>query len=288
MTFQEIVLELQDFWSKQGCAIVQPYDLEKGAGTFNPATFFGALTSAPAHYAYIEPCRRPADGRYGENPNRLGKYYQFQVIMKPVPKGITDVYQKSLKAIGLDPKKHDLRWIEDDWESPTLGASGVGWEVWLDGMEITQFTYFQQMGSMPLSPVSVELTYGLERIAMYLQNKNSVYDLDYGGGLTYGDLHKPQERELSRYSFETADVALLSRHFNEWEAEGGRLAGLGDPIPAYDCVVRASHLFNTLEARGAISVTERAHYIGRIRSLARKVMELYIEKHAPKEPAAAK
>jgi glycyl-tRNA synthetase alpha chain len=288
LTFQEIVLELQDFWSKQGCAIVQPYDLEKGAGTFNPATFFGALTAAPARFAYIEPCRRPADGRYGENPNRLGKYYQFQVIMKPVPNGITDTYQKSLKAIGLDPKKHDLRWIEDDWEGPTLGASGVGWEVWLDGMEITQFTYFQQMGSMPLSPVSVELTYGLERIAMYLQNKNSVYDLDYGGGLTYGDLHKPQERELSRYSFETADVALLSRHFNEWEAEGARLAGFGDPIPAYDCVLRASHLFNTLEARGAISVTERAHYIGRIRNLARKVMELYIEKNTPKEPAAAK
>ncbi len=288
MTFQEIVLELQNFWSQQGCAVVQPYDLEKGAGTFNPATFFGALTAAPARFAYIEPCRRPADGRYGENPNRLGKYYQFQVIMKPVPKGITDTYQKSLKAIGLDPKKHDLRWIEDDWESPTLGASGVGWEVWLDGMEITQFTYFQQMGGMALSPVSVELTYGLERIAMYLQNKNSVYDLDYGGGLTYGDLHKPQERQLSRYSFETADVALLSRHFNEWEAEGARLCGLGDPLPAYDCVVRASHLFNTLEARGAISVTERAHYIGRIRNLARKVMELYIEKNTLKEPAAAK
>ncbi len=288
MTFQEIVLELQDFWSKQGCAIVSPYDLEKGAGTFNPATFFGVLTAAPARFAYIEPCRRPADGRYGENPNRMGKYYQFQVIMKPVPVGITDTFLKSLKAIGLDPKKHDLRWIEDDWESPTLGASGVGWEVWLDGMEITQFTYFQQMGSMPLSPVSVELTYGLERIAMHLQNKNSVYDLDYGGGLTYGDIHKAQERELSRYSFETADVALLSRHFNEWEAEGVRLVVFGDPIPAYDCVVRASHLFNMLEARGAISVTERAHYIGRIRNLARKVMELYIEKNTPKEPAASK
>ena len=287
MTFQEIVLELQNFWSKQGCAVVHPYDLEKGAGTFNPATFFGALTAAPARFAYIEPCRRPADGRYGENPNRLGKYYQFQVIMKPVPAGITDTYLKSLKVIGLDPKKHDLRWIEDDWESPTLGASGVGWEVWLDGMEITQFTYFQQMGSMPLSPISVELTYGLERIAMYLQKKDSVYDLDYGGGLTYGDIHKPQERELSRYNFETADVALLSRHFNEWETEGGRLAGLGDPLPAYDCVVRASHLFNTLEARGAISVTERAQYIGRIRTLARKVMELYIEKNTPKELVSA-
>jgi glycyl-tRNA synthetase alpha chain len=286
-SFQEIVMTLQDFWSREGCVIVQPYDLEKGAGTFNPATFFGALTSAPTRAAYIEPCRRPADGRYGDNPNRLGKYYQFQVILKPVPAGITDLYQKSLKAIGLDPKEHDLRWIEDDWESPTLGASGVGWEVWLDGMEITQFTYFQQMGSMPLSPVSVELTYGLERIAMYLQKKDSVYDLEYGGGLTYGDLHLQQERELSRYSFETADTALLSRHFNEWEAEGARLVGLGDPLPAYDCVVRTSHLFNTLEARGAISVTERAHYIGRIRSLARKVMELYIEKRQPKAVEAA-
>ena len=281
-TFQEIVMTLQDFWSREGCAIVQPYDLEKGAGTFNPATFFGALTSAPTRAAYIEPCRRPTDGRYGDNPNRLGKYFQFQVILKPVPVGITDLYQKSLKAIGLDPKEHDLRWIEDDWESPTLGAAGVGWEVWLDGMEITQFTYFQQMGSMPLSPVSVELTYGLERIAMYIQKKDNVYDLEYGGGLTYGDLYKQQERELSRYSFETADVALLSRHFNEWETEGVRLAGLGDPLPAYDCVVRTSHLFNTLEARGAISVTERAHYIGRIRSLARKVMDLYIEKRQPK------
>ncbi len=284
-TFQEIVMTLQDFWSREGCVIVQPYDLEKGAGTFNPATFFGALTAEPTRAAYIEPCRRPADGRYGDNPNRLGKYYQFQVILKPVPAGITDLYQKSLKAIGLDPKEHDLRWIEDDWESPTLGASGVGWEVWLDGMEITQFTYFQQMGSMPLSPVSVEITYGLERIAMYLQKKDDVYDLEYGGGRTYGDLHLQQEREFSRYNFETADTALLSRHFNEWEADGERLVASGDPLPAYDCVVRISHLFNTLEARGAISVTERAQYIGRIRSLARKVMELYIEKRQPKPVA---
>jgi glycyl-tRNA synthetase alpha chain len=285
-SFQEIVLELQSFWSREGCAIIQPYDLEKGAGTFNPATFFGALTSAPTRAAYVEPSRRPADGRYGDNPNRLGKYYQFQVILKPVPAGITDLYQKSLRAIGLDPKEHDLRWIEDDWESPTLGASGVGWEVWLDGMEITQFTYFQQMGSMPLSPVSVEITYGLERIAMYLQKKDNVYDLDYGGGRTYGDLHKAQEREFSRYNFETADVKLLSRHFGEWEAEGERLVGLGDPLPAYDCVVRVSHLFNTLEARGAISVTERAHYITRVRGLARKVMNLYIESRTPKTEAA--
>ncbi|HAZ09144.1 MAG TPA: glycine--tRNA ligase subunit alpha [Elusimicrobia bacterium] len=286
-SFQEIILELQSFWSREGCAVVQPYDLEKGAGTFNPATFFGALTAVPARFAYVEPSRRPADGRYGDNPNRLGKYYQFQVILKPVPSGITDLYQKSLKAIGLDPKQHDLRWIEDDWESPTLGASGVGWEVWLDGMEITQFTYFQQMGSMPLLPVSVEITYGLERIAMHLQKKDSVYDLEYGGGLTYGDLHKSQEREFSRYHFETADTALLSRHFNEWEAEGGRLTALADPLPAYDCVVRISHLFNTLEARGAISVTERAQYVTRVRNLARKVMQLYIEKNAPKAVEAA-
>ena len=286
-TFQEIILRLQTFWSAEGCAIVQPYDLEKGAGTFNPATFFGALTTAAARFAYVEPCRRPADGRYGDNPNRLGKYYQFQVILKPAPAQITDLYQKSLKAIGLDPKQHDLRWIEDDWESPTLGASGVGWEVWLDGMEITQFTYFQQMGSMPISPISVEITYGLERIAMYLQKKDSVYDLDYGGGLTYGDLHKQQEREFSRYNFETADTALLSRHFNEWEAEGVRLVSLADPLPSYDCVVRISHLFNTLEARGAISVTERAQYITRVRNLARKVMQLYIEKNTPKAVEAA-
>ena len=286
-TFQEIILRLQTFWSAEGCAIVQPYDLEKGAGTFNPATFFGALTTAAARFAYVEPCRRPADGRYGDNPNRLGKYYQFQVILKPAPAGITDLYQKSLKALGLDPKLHDLRWIEDDWESPTLGASGVGWEVWLDGMEITQFTYFQQMGSMPISPISVEITYGLERIAMYLQKKDSVYDLDYGGGLTYGDLHKQQEREFSRYNFETADTALLSRHFNEWEAEGVRLVSLADPLPSYDCVVRISHLFNTLEARGAISVTERAQYITRVRNLARKVMQLYIEKNTPKAVEAA-
>jgi len=194
---------------------------------------------------------------------------------------VTDTYQKSLKALGLDPKLHDLRWIEDDWESPTLGASGVGWEVWLDGMEITQFTYFQQMGSMPLSPVSVEITYGLERIAMYLQKKDDVYALDYGGGLTYGDLHKRQEREFSRYHFEEAEVPLLTRHFAEWEAEGERLAAKGLPLAAYDCVVRVSHLFNVLEARGAISVTERAQYITRVRNLARKVMQLYIEQSAP-------
>ncbi len=281
LNFQELILELQKFWSRQGCLLVQPYDLEKGAGTFNPATFFGALGPKPTAVAYPEPCRRPTDGRYGDNPNRLAKYYQFQVLMKPVPRDITGLYLKSLKIVGFDPKKHDLRWIEDDWESPTLGASGVGWEVWLDGMEITQFTYFQQMGSMPLSPISVEITYGLERIAMYLQKKDSVYDLEYNDKTTYGDIHLPQERQFSKYNFEEADAALLTRHFNEWEKEGERLVGAKIPLPAYDCVMRVSHCFNTLEARGAISVTERAQYIGRVRNLAKKVMNLYLELEAP-------
>ena len=277
MTFQEIILELQRFWARQGCLLVLPYDMEKGAGTFNPATFFGALGTAPARFAYPEPCRRPSDGRYGDNPNRLGKYYQFQVLLKPVPADVTEVYVRSLKALGLDPRKHDLRWIEDDWESPTLGASGVGWEVWLDGMEITQFTYFQQMGSMPLFPVSVEITYGLERIALYLQKKSSVYDLDFNEQATYGDLHRQAEREFSRYHFEEADAAMLARHFDDCEKDGERLAAARLPFPAYDCVMRVSHLFNVLEARGAISVSERARYIARVRDLAKKVMGLYLE-----------
>ncbi len=277
LTFQDLILKLQEFWAKEGCLLIQPYDLEKGAGTFNPATFFGALGSRPTAVAYPEPCRRPADGRYGDNPNRLGKYYQFQVLIKPVPKDITGAYTRSLKAIGFDIKKHDLRWIEDDWESPTLGASGVGWEVWLDGMEITQFTYFQQMGALPLSPVSVEITYGLERIAMYIQKKDNVYDLQYNEQWTYGDLHLPQERQFSAYNFEQADVAMLARHFNDYEKDGERLVAARLPLPAYDCVMRVSHLFNTLEARGAISVTERAAYIGRVRGLAKKVINLYLE-----------
>jgi glycyl-tRNA synthetase alpha chain len=284
LTFQDLILKLQEFWAREGCLLIQPYDLEKGAGTFNPATFFGALGTRPTAVAYPEPCRRPADGRYGDNPNRLGKYYQFQVLIKPVPGDITDVYVRSLKAIGFDVKKHDLRWIEDDWESPTLGASGVGWEVWLDGMEITQFTYFQQMGSLPLNPVSVEITYGLERIAMYIQKVDNVYDLKYNDDWSYGDLHLPQERQFSAYNFEQADVALLGRHFNEYEKDGERLVQAKLPLPAYDCVMRVSHLFNTLEARGAISVTERAQYIGRVRGLAKKVINLYLE--LEKEAAA--
>ncbi len=286
MTFQEIILELQRFWSREGCLLIQPYDLEKGAGTFNPATFFGALTDAPTAVAYPEPCRRPADGRYGDNPNRLGKYYQFQVLLKPAPADVTGLYLRSLKALGLDPKKHDLRWIEDDWESPTLGASGVGWEVWLDGMEITQFTYFQQMGSLPLFPIPVEITYGLERIAMYLQKKDNVYDLDFNDRFTYGDLHKAQEKQFSAYNFEHADTEMLTRHVNDHEREGERLVAAKLPLPAYDCVMRVSHLFNTLEARGAISVTERAQYIGRVRNLAKKVITLYLELNAPRAEKA--
>jgi glycyl-tRNA synthetase alpha chain len=279
MDFQDLILELQRFWARAGCLLILPYDLEKGAGTFNPATFFGALTSKPTAVAYPEPCRRPADGRYGDNPNRLGKYYQFQVLLKPVPADVTGLYLRSLKAVGLDPKKHDLRWIEDDWESPTLGAAGVGWEVWLDGMEITQFTYFQQMGSLPLSPVSVEITYGLERIAMYLQKKDSVFELDYNSRYSYGDLHRLSERQFSRYNFEEADVEMLVRHYNDYEKDGERLVAAGLPLPAYDCILRVSHLFNTLEARGAISVTERAQYIARVRALAKKVINLYLEQN---------
>jgi len=284
LSFQEVILELQRFWAREGCLLIQPYDMEKGAGTFNPATFFGALTRIPTRVAYVEPCRRPADGRYGENPNRLGKYYQYQVLLKPVPAGITDLYLRSLKALGLDPKRHDLRWIEDDWESPTLGASGLGWEIWLDGMEITQFTYFQQMGSLPLEPVSVEITYGLERIAMYLQKKDNVFALDFNERITYGDLHLESERQFSRYHFELADVAMLARHFDDWEAEGERLVAARLSLPAYDCVMAVSHLFNVLEARGAISVTERAQVIARVRNLARKVILLHLDlNQAPAE-----
>ena len=286
LTFQEIIIELQRFWAREGCLLIQPYDMEKGAGTFNPATFFGALGPRPTAVAYVEPSRRPGDGRYGDNPNRLGKYYQFQVLIKPAPADITGLYVRSLKALGLDVRKHDLRWIEDDWESPTLGASGVGWEVWLDGMEITQFTYFQQMGSMPLFPISAEITYGLERIAMYLQKKDNVYDLAYNDAVSYGALFKEQERQFSTYHFEAADAQMLARHFDDYEKEGERLATLRLPLAAYDCVVRVSHLFNVLEARGAISITERAQYIARVRNLAKKVMNLYLELDAPRAEAA--
>jgi glycyl-tRNA synthetase alpha chain len=277
MNFQEIIMKLQKFWAKQGCIIWQPYDLEKGAGTFNPATFLRSLGSKPWNVAYVEPSRRPADGRYGQNPNRLQHYYQFQVVMKPAPKNIQQIYLKSLKAIGLNHKKHDIRFVEDDWESPTLGAWGLGWEVWVDGMEATQFTYFQQVGGISLNPISVEITYGIERIAMYVQKKNSVYDLEWNDELTYGDIHLEDERQWSIYNFEKASVNMLKRHFDEWEQEAIRLVKEKIPIPAYDAVIKCSHLFNLLDARGAISVSERVGYILKVRTIAKVVAEEYLK-----------
>jgi glycyl-tRNA synthetase alpha chain len=276
MTFQDIIMALEKFWAKQGCLIWQPYDVEKGAGTFNPATFLRCLGPKPWAAAYVEPSRRPTDGRYGENPNRLQHYYQYQVIMKPSPPDIQKTYLASLKAIGIDPKRHDIRFVEDDWESPTLGAWGLGWEVWLDGMEITQFTYFQQVGGIDLNPISVELTYGLERLAMYSQKKDSVFDVVWKPGLTYGEVHLEDERQFSAYNFETADVETLRRHFDDWEREAKRLLEKPLVLPAYDAVMKCSHLFNLLDARRAISVTERVGYIARVRGLARRVAEGYV------------
>ncbi len=276
MNFQEIIMNLQKFWAKKGCLIWQPYDLEKGAGTFNPATFLRSLGPQPWNAAYVEPSRSPADGRYGENPNRLQHYYQFQVIMKPAPKNIQRIYLESLKAVGLDPKKHDIRFVEDDWESPTLGAWGLGWEVWIDGMEATQFTYFQQVGGINLNPVSVEITYGTERLAMYVQKKNSVYDLQWNDKVTYGDVHLEDERQWSFYNFEKVGVDMLKKHFDEWEKEAERLAGTHLPVPAYDAVMKCSHLFNLLDARGAISVSERVDYVLRVRTIAGIVAEEYL------------
>jgi len=277
MTFQELLITLQRFWADQGCLIGQPYDIEVGAGTFNPATLLRALGPEPWNAAYVEPSRRPTDGRYGENPNRLQHYYQYQVIMKPSPKNIQELYLGSLKALGLDPLDHDIRFVEDDWESPTLGAWGLGWEVWLDGMEITQFTYFQQAGGIDLHPVSVELTYGPERIAMYLQGVENVYDLQWTKGVTYGDVHHRGEVEHSIYNFEQADVDMLFRLFSMYEAESSRIAGLGLVLPAYDYCLKCSHTFNLLNARGAISVAERNSLIGRVRNLARLCAEGYLK-----------
>ncbi|PLX79145.1 MAG: glycine--tRNA ligase subunit alpha [Desulfuromonas sp.] len=277
MTFQELILSLQAYWAKQGCVIQQPYDLEKGAGTFHPATFLRSLGPEPWKVAYVEPSRRPTDGRYGENPNRLQHYYQFQVILKPSPLEIQDLYLDSLKSFGIDPLKHDIRFVEDDWESPTLGAWGLGWEVWLDGMEITQFTYFQQCGGIDLKPISGELTYGIERIAMYLQGVDNVYDLEWVDGIKYGDVHHQTEVEFSHYNFEEADTGMLFQLFDMYEKECQRLAEKELVFPAYDFVLKASHSFNLLDARGAISVTERAHYIGRVRNLAKVCAEGYVK-----------
>ncbi len=277
MNFQDVIMRLEAFWSRQGCIIQQPYDLEVGAGTFHPATFLRALGPEPWRVAYVEPSRRPTDGRYGSNPNRLQHYYQYQVVIKPSPLETQEVYLESLKALGIDPLRHDIRFVEDDWESPTLGAWGLGWEVWLDGMEITQFTYFQQCGGIELKPVSVELTYGLERIAMYLQDKDNVYDLAWGHSVTYGQVHHQGEVEWSRYNFEESDVETLFRHFADCESESARLINLGLVLPAYDFCLKCSHLFNLLDARGSISVTERVNYIARVRKLARQCAETYLD-----------
>ncbi|ADU62741.1 MAG: glycine--tRNA ligase subunit alpha [Pseudodesulfovibrio sp.] len=277
MNFQDVILTLQGFWANYGCAVVQPMDIECGAGTFNPSTFFRVIGPEPWKTAYVEPSRRPTDGRYGENPNRLQHYYQFQVILKPSPDNIQELYLESLAALGIDTACHDIRFVEDDWESPTLGAWGLGWEVWLNGMEVTQFTYFQQVGGIDLKPVSVEITYGLERISMYLQEKESVYDLAWNNEITYGHVYHQNEVEQSKYNFELSDPALLFELFNRFEAECLRLCEEGLPWPAYDCCLKCSHSFNMLDARGAISITERATYIGRVRNLASKIARLYAD-----------
>jgi len=276
MTFQELILALEKFWSDRGCVIVQPYDLEVGAGTFNPATFLRVLGPEPWNVAYVEPSRRPTDGRYGENPNRLQHYYQYQVILKPSPPNAQELYLESLRTFGIDPLDHDIRFVEDDWESPTLGASGLGWEVWLDGMEITQFTYFQQVGGIALHPVSVEYTYGLERIAMYLQGIDNVYDLAWTKGVRYGHVHHQGEVEWSHYNFTEANVDLLFQLFTMFEAESLRMHERGLVLPCYDYCLKCSHVFNLLDARGAISVTERTNYIARVRNLARLTAHAYV------------
>lgn len=276
-----MLLNLQMFWQDQGCTIVQPYDMPAGAGTFHNATFLRSLSSKPWATAYVAPSRRPTDGRYGENPNRLGSYYQFQVLIKPSPDNIQELYLKSLEMLGLDIKKHDIRFVEDNWESPTLGAWGLGWEVWLDGMEVTQFTYFQQVGGIACNPVSVEITYGVERLAMYLQEKESVFDLVWNenqfGVTTYGDVHKQSEYEFSRYNFEVADVAMLFEHFENAQKECKRCLEENLPLPAYDYCLMASHTFNVLDARKAISVTQRQNYILKIRELAKGCALKYTE-----------
>jgi glycyl-tRNA synthetase alpha chain len=284
-TFQQLILRLNDFWDRQGCVLLQPYDMEVGAGTFHTATFLRAIGPEPWNAAYVQPSRRPKDGRYGENPNRLQHYYQYQVVLKPSPANIQDLYLDSLAALGIDPREHDVRFVEDDWESPTLGAWGLGWEVWLDGMEVTQFTYFQEVGSLACKPVLGEITYGLERLAMYLQDKESVFELVWTTGsetrastpVLYGDVYRQNEVEQSRYNFELANVEMLFQHFSQFETEARKLVEARCVLPAYEMVMKCSHAFNLLDARGAISVTERAAYIGRVRALARLVAQAYYD-----------
>ncbi len=277
MYFQDVILRLQQFWGERGCALLQPYDMEVGAGTFHTATFLRAIGPEPWNAAYVQPSRRPKDGRYGENPNRLQHYYQYQVVLKPSPDDIQDQYLDSLRALGIDTAEHDIRFVEDDWESPTLGAWGLGWEVWLDGMEVTQFTYFQEVGSIACRPVLGEITYGLERLTMYLQGVENVYDLVWTPGVTYGDVYHQNEVEQSKYNFEASDASWLLGLFGDCEREAKRLMAAGLALPAYEMVMRCSHTFNLLDARGAISVTERAAYIGRVRALARAIAQAYYE-----------
>ncbi|MEW6690714.1 MAG: glycine--tRNA ligase subunit alpha [Pseudomonadota bacterium] len=277
ITFQSLILRLNEFWDRRGCVLLQPYDMEMGAGTFHTATFLRAIGPEPWNAAYVQPSRRPKDGRYGDNPNRLQHYYQYQVTLKPSPSDIQDVYLDSLKSLGINPQEHDIRFVEDDWESPTLGAWGLGWEVWLDGMEITQFTYFQQVGGLDCKPVSGEITYGLERLALYLQGKDSIFDLVWTPGVSYRDVYHQNEVEQSRYNFELANVELLFDWFKEFEQESRRLIEAQCVLPAYEMMLKCSHAFNLLDARGAISVTERAAYIGRVRALACAVAQAYYD-----------
>ena len=284
LTFQQIILRLQDYWDRQGCALLQPYDMEVGAGTSHTATFLRALGPEPWKAGYVQPSRRPKDGRYGENPNRLQHYYQYQVVLKPAPANILELYLGSLEALGFDLKKNDIRFVEDDWENPTLGCWGLGWEVWLNGMEVTQFTYFQQVGGIDCKPITGEITYGLERLAMYLQGVDNVYNLTWTEGLSYGDVYKQNEIEQSTYNFEHSNAAMLFEHFGHYESEAKRLMIAALALPAYEMVLKAAHSFNLLDARGAISVTERAAYIGRIRNISRDVAKSYKESRRRLEP----
>lgn len=277
LSVQEIILTLQKYWADQGCMLMEAYDTEKGAGTMSPYTFLRAIGPEPWNAAYVEPSRRPADGRYGENPNRLYQHHQFQVVMKPSPENIQELYLGSLKALGIDPLERDIRFVEDNWENPSMGCAGVGWEVWLDGMEVTQFTYFQQVGGLEVHPVTSEVTYGLERLSSYIQDVESVFDLEWGNGVSYGDIFKEPEYEHSKYSFEESNQAMLETMFNDFEAEANRLIEKGLVHPAYDYILKCSHTFNLLDARGTVSVTERAGFLSRIRNMARKVARAFVE-----------
>jgi glycyl-tRNA synthetase alpha chain len=287
LNFQEMIAALEAYWAERGCVVMQPYNTEVGAGTFNPATFLRCLGPKPWRTVYVEPAIRPSDGRYGENPYRFQQHYQLQVVLKPAPEDILDEYFGSLEAIGIDTRKHDLRLVEDDWEGPTLGAWGLGWEIWVDGMEVTQFTYFQQLGGIDVEVVSGEITYGLERLAMFLQGKRSAFELEWAPGFTWGDVYRESERQWSAYNFEEARVEVLMRRFEEHEAECADLLERGLTLPAYDQVLKASHAFNLLDARGAISVTERASYIGRVRDLARRIAQAYLESERAEEEEPA-